>query len=397
MFSARKLTTVSSVESDNNQSQQEGVSIPPQSTASSVSISQSTAPIVPQTSIGSGQVVSAPEKNNSHQTHSKYLFVIPVLLIVFVMVAVSTYLQIGRGGLLVEETPMPTLTSATPVPSATPIPVIRDKTYQNRNLLLSFSCPGEHELLEVPDSVGQATTVNLRVPPADESYFSVTIDKAITLDGFNNLVLGLSKEDLAGRESYYLDASGEEGVLSKIFVFYQNTSYTFSWPGPRSSVEKIIKSIKFLSPGVTDKWQTFDSSFGQFSLRYPEEWKLVSGGSASASANIRKIETDSEYHSLLIQIDKPGAQDRNRSLQLTASETISSLQNLSGWVSTPVVDYRNIGGGQAQIISGQRQGGWEVYAVMWYRTSLAQFAWRDTLNRIEQENIDSVLESVRFR
>jgi len=248
-----------------------------------------------------------------------------------------------------------------------------------------------------PHSASQSMSISLKVPNKEESYFVINIERNSNPESFNNLVLGLSKEELSGREAYYLDATGSEGAQSKLHIFYQNSIYTISWLGQRETVEKIIKSMRFLSQGVTDKWQTLDSTFGQFSLRYPEDWKLVSGGSASASANIRKVETESEYHSLLIQIDKPSAQDRTRSLQLTAGETISSLQNLSGWVSTPVVDYRTIGGGQAQIISGQRQGGWEVYAVMWYRTSLVQFAWRDTLNRVEQENIDSILGSVRFR
>jgi hypothetical protein len=161
---------------------------------------------------------------------------------------------------------------------------------------------------------------------------------------------------------------------------------------------QILGSVRFVTPGVTADWQTYSNTRGSYSLRYPPTWSLnTSDLKASASAqtvSIRKNAAEAQFQNLVIQTT---VTDGKTKIELSASEIVSSIQNLAGWKETPTLDFRTIGGAQAEVLSGEKDGSWYVYSVMWFRNTLVEMSWRDTLLRQEQDNFNDILGSVKFK
>lgn len=415
MFSARKTVVVNT---DLNSQPQSGMQEPPTTGSNTdpkpqVNEAVNTPAVVPSSSVAP-QIPVGVQNNKNHEKGSKgkyFLFLIPAFLVLLAMVLISFYLNSQKNQApTLTESPAPSLEPAAPLPTPTGGVPSDLKTYQNKTYLFSFNYDSSYELIEqsgaqpvsfsgVGDVSRSLLGVQLKKPPATNPEIYITVEPSTSQGNPVPLLPSEQPEGLengevviGGKNASYLNTN-DGGVY---VVTYDKYLYRIFWNGNKDNVGKIVSSFRFLNPGITDSWQRFDSSLGQFSLRFPPEWKLVSGGSASSSAEIRKNELEKEYQVLNMEIQRQTGKD-NAALQLTASETISSLQNLGGWQTTPVVDYRLIGGGQAQLISGERLSGWEVYAVFWFRNSLLQISWRDTQGRSEQENLDFILSSVSFR
>lgn len=380
--------------------------------------SLSTIPTVPPPSVvapkmvGTVPTIASPGRKH---TGKRLLFLIPIILLLGTMVVVSAIVLPALRKTpvaVVVETPLPTLVPATPIPTTKPDPTLGWKEYVNRDAMILFRYPPTLSLKEQKTSVSQYS-----LTLSDDASASATVLKIVSAKNTTGteLLKSLGEVDPAIKTSETeVDVSGVavKKILSVqvsdpskpvlyTLVEQDANAYSFVWYKPSVNEDiysQILKTVRFVSPGITADWQTYTNTLGNYSLRFPPAWKLnTSDAKASASAqtvSIRKNPSEAQFQNLVIQTTIADAKTK---VELSASEIVTSIQNLAGWKETPTLDFRTIGGAQAEVLSGEKDGSWYVYAVMWYRNILVEMSWRDTALRQEQETFNDMLGSMKFR
>lgn len=356
-----------------------------------------------------------PESENTRRVKKVLLFLIPVALILGVMVLTTFLVSVYKKApaLSEKQTPVPTLIPATPVPTPEPDPFSDWKAYSNRTNEISLKYPASVKLKE------EQTGGDLSLVLSKEADGSVEIAQLIVSKSkspeklVSTYVLAGTSSDVIADEDLQIS-----GVTAKIgqftsptggegtpvtYAYLTHNKLNFLFIG-RSTSEKelfmqILSTIRFISPGVTSDWLDYKNTTGSFSLKYPPTWIVKSQEATSATGSaklisISKNEGDPEYQNILVQVSSVSGKE---SVQLSASELISSLQNLSGWNQTPTLDFRSFGSAQSQIISGMKDSVWTEYGVFWIRNTLVQLTWKDTALRQEQETFDDILSTLVFR
>lgn len=301
----------------------------------------------------------------------------------------------------------PTLSPATPIPTLKPDPYKDWKAYVNRAAELSFKYPPNMSLKE-EKAAGDTYVITIGSDASSSATFTkVVSSRKLSAQAVLAAYTGVQPTEkteeieisgIIGKQGDHTLASGGEGMpIHYGFITRDTSQFLFINYEPDSPdlFKTFLASVRLVTPGITADWKTYTNTFGNYTLRYPPQW-TVDSGIATASAqrvSIKKGE-DPQFQNVVIDAQLAGQKQR---VDLTASEIISSLQNLSGWKETPALDFRTIGGGQAQIISGEKDGAWTVYAVLWYRNVLLQLAWKDTLLRPEQNTFDDMLGSLQFK
>lgn len=305
-------------------------------------------------------------------------------------------------------TPEPTLSPATPVPTVRPDPYKDWKAYVNRSAELSFKYPPNMSLKE-EKAAGDTYVITIGEDASSSATFAkIVSSRKLTAEAFLSAYLGtLANEKteevqisgIIGKQGDHVMAGGGEGIpVHFANITRDNSQFLFINFMPEQGVlfTNLVSSVRLVTQGITSDWQTYTNSFGNYTLRFPPGWTAVAG-SATASAqtvSIRKKADEPQFQTVVIDAQVAGGKQK---IELTASEIISSLQNLSGWKETPTLDFRSLGGGQAQLISGEKDGAWTQYAVVWYRNMLLQLTWKDTLLRPEQNTFDDIFGSLQFR
>ncbi len=368
-------------------------------------------PPTPPQMVNTTATVAMPGKKKfSH----KLLFLIPIVLLIGTMVVVAAILPALRKTTapIVQETPTPTLVPATPLPTVPPNALKDWKEYLNRDAQLSFRYPPTLSLKEF-----KTTATTYEITLANEASASATVMKIVSARNTTALDLLNSESEIdpaIKTSETNIDVSGiaTKQTLSTLInnpataVLYtlveQDTNaYNFVWYAPtdgRDVYSQVLGSVKFVTQGITPDWQTYTNTLGNYSLRFPPTWNLnTSDDKASASAqtvSIRKNPTEAQFQNLVIQTT---VSDAKTKVELSASELVSSIQNLAGWQETPTLDFRTIGGSQAEVLSGAKDGSWYVYTVLWYRNVLVEISWRDTALRQEQDTFNDMLGSMKFK
>lgn len=354
------------------------------------------------------------------KSHHKFMFVVPAILVLVTMGVVAYVVSIsGNKGSVTEATPTPvaSLTPATPVPTAYIDPKATWKSYRSVDSQLSFRYPSELSLKEEkPDK--QTTHLSFSEYEGDKnvtfevvsgakaqmaSLIASWIPKAqlpteegqMTISGISGvLVTGTAVE--AGEGLAFRAAYIERD--NKVFIFIGKGEKKF---GEELLFDEIIKTVSLLSPGITEDWKQYTNTTTFYTVKYPADWEVsTEAKSATESATrvvIRKTSGDTTYQNLLIDATTISANNlRQQKIDLTAAELVSSLQNLTGWKTHPTLDFRSIAGSATQIVSGELEGAWQMYIVLWNKNTLIQMSWKDSLGRPEQDTIDSILSTFTF-
>lgn len=349
----------------------------------------------------------------------KMLFLAPAALVLVGMIGVILLTNLGgnRNGVTPTPTTEPVLVPATPAPVETPNPFAAWKSYSN-TALFSFSYPQTLSLKEVGREQG-VFIAELRDLPLEATESGKVMWRLSALDGSVNetnvtkatggLLKAIPKDEATEVMVSGISAqtgtvvSSSDPTINVAFAYWvrEKTNYLvtriISSDLDKVEFDSVLKRIKLLPREITIDWKNYSNSSGNFRLQYPPDWFVVTeNGGATESANlfsIRKNEADSSFQNLTMEVSQQTGKTR---IELTAQEVVSSIQNLSGWRHTPILDFRTIGGGQAQVLSGEKDGAWYTYAVVWYRSTLLQLIWKDTIYRPEQDSFDNMISTLQF-
>jgi|GEM_PF-1483953 len=376
------------------------------------------APVVnatPPPTITEGSVHSVYHNKPLHQ---RFRFFIPAMLVLLTMALVAFVVQQGiktRTSPTAISTPLPSLTPATPVPTPKVDPKASWKSYLNRDQRIQFKYPQSLSLKEEFSTLTRNRIVLTGEKPAAEASFMVIVGLKTQLGSILSTYTE-DKESISNPVETEFQVAGLPGVkVSGVlpgqgegvpyiygYVELDTFIYLFVQQGVLTTDEnlftEILESVRFLPEGITDEWKTFQNTLTNYSFRYPEDWEVSTGGGvATASAGrviVKKTSGETEYQNLIIDTSIQAA---GQKIELTASEVVSSLQNLSGWKTKPALDFRNIGGASAQIVSGELGNSWQMYVVLWYKNVLVQMSWKDGLTRAEQTTVDNILSTFTFQ
>ncbi len=370
------------------------------------------APQIPPKMIDTSPTIASPGRKH---TGRRLLFLIPIILLLGTMIIVSVVVLPALRKTpvaTVVETPSPTLVPATPIPTAKPDPTLGWKEYVNRDAMVSFRYPPSMSLKEQKTSLTQYS-----LTLSDDASASATVMRIVSAKNTTGVDLLKSQGEadptiktseteidvsgVSSKKTLSVQVSDPTKPILYTVVEQDTNAYTFVWYMPsvkEDTYNQILKTVRFVSPGITADWQTYTNTLGNYSLRFPPAWTLnTSDSKASASAqtvSIRKIPSEAQFQNLVIQTTVASGKQK---VELSASEIVTSIQNLAGWKETPTLDFRTIGGAQAEVLSGEKDGSWYVYAVMWYRNILVEMSWRDTALRQEQDSFNDMLGSMKFK
>lgn len=301
------------------------------------------------------------------------LFLIPAVLLIATIYLVAKFT--GNSYTMREPAPLPTLSvlpTATPIPTPTLAPT---KTYKNEDLLVQMSIPEGYDVLSEDEktiSLGKAGREILLVSRQRDTDYQDEETEEVTVGGkkavkFSNIIY------LTEEPNYQLS------------VFAENKA-------EEAEVQKIIDSIIFLVD--TSDWETFENTTFNYQIKYPSGWTLSApekDGEFSEKTEISKNPSDKTVNNLVIQ-SSSGLQNA----AFTASEIVSSTRTLSGWNGSPKIELKKLGGGDAQVISGELSGKWRVYVVIWYKNTVIQMTWDDATTKGDQQIFDNILASFEF-
>jgi hypothetical protein len=338
---------------------------------------------------------------------------IPILIIVGTMAVLTYALTNFRNKAQPQQspTPEPILVSATPEPTTKPDPYKDWKAYVNRDAELSFKYPPNVSLKEEKLPTGVFVVTLSENATTSAAIAKIISSQKVPSDDLRATYVGggtqvpLTKEEeieisgVSGKQGDYTAATGGEGLpLHYAYISRDATNFLFVnlQPLQKDLFTTLLASVRLVTQGITPEWETYTNTSGSYTIHYPPTWQLI-GGTATASAKtvtLRKNREESQFQNLIIESQVPTAK---QPIELTASEIVSSLQNLSGWKETPTLDFRSLGGGQAQVVSGEKDGAWQVYVVVWYRNTLLQMAWKVTPLRPEQNTFDDIVGSLQFK
>ena len=331
----------------------------------------------------------------------RLLFLVPAIILV-ATIAIAARLMNNKPVVreaVIPATPAPSLAPATPAPTLAPRPKAFIKP------LFSFQYPPELSLLECTDN----SMVYLFTPSAestsDISEFCSNLPNVVVSVYYGTTKLPGESGEVVKTEELEIDGvtaskrvlkSGESEITIVDFEFDSKfykvklTGSTFT-----DALNKVVETFKLKEEDPTKDWETFTNSGYYYKLKYPPEWKVITQISKEEELGpkleIRKEESETKLHNLIIETQL-GIKD----VSLTASQTISSTKNLSGWKMSPTAEFRSVGGGNAELIQGQLNGNWSAFVVVWYRDILVQMTWNDNLSQDDQETFENILSTFEF-
>ncbi len=315
----------------------------------------------PNPIVSESQPVVPPAVHQAHKPNAlrALFFLIPALLLVATIYFVAKFT--GNNYVMREPAPIATATpelvpaSPTPLPTAIPVPV---KTYINSQMFLQISIPESYEVMS-----------------EDGEFVSLGKNDTELLTISTNL------------DDYDEGNQDHSKVGDFLFVTYAETAEE------EAEFSAIVESVIFLVD--TSDWETFDNTTYNYMIKYPSEWEITNTenktGKIGERTEISKDATNKTLNNLVIL-----TQSNLNNAAFTASQIVSSTRTLSGWKGTPKNELKKIGGGDAQVIQGELGGKWHAYVVIWYKNTVVQMTWEDTVARPQQQIFDNILASFEF-
>lgn len=348
--------------------------------------------------------------------HHRMRFLLPagIVLLTMALVAYVVSQNVWKPTTEQNATPEPSLTPTTPVPTPKVDLKAKWKSYINRDIRLQFRYPETLALTEDTPNLAKKRIV-MKSDTDSKMMFTVIVGLESQLPSLLSTYT-TQKEQLSNpseTEFQIADVPGMkvEGTLpgegegipyTYGYVSLEGTVYLFiSQDGgtlaEQDPFDAFVETVRFLPAGISEDWKTFENTNTNYSFRYPPSWEVVANElTATSSAGriiARKVSGETEYQNLIIDTSIQTGQQK---IELTASQVVSSFQNLSGWKARPTLDFRNIGGASAQIVSGEIADSYQMYVVMYSKNILIQMAWKDSVTRAEQETVDNILSTFKF-
>lgn len=332
-------------------------------------------PIPPSQPLYQQSVPTVVKKSPSDFGIEKLKFIIPAALLIVALVASAIFIPkyLERLNRSQKPIPEPTLSPATPVPTPDVLP--RTETYFNVDKEITFQYLSSFTLVECDNKIA----FTLTRPASQEEVCNqehvgvleiLIADEGLTtpFEGFENAL----NKNIQGNENNYL--------VVLLMPKYENL------------FNKIVETVRFVDPNITEGWERYLSSSG-YTISYPPEWTLIPAEEREGTnvSEIRKNVTETKLHNLAIKVTPNVA-----NAGLSASEIISSLQGLSGWKERPNVEFRVIGGESAHVLQGEYEGVWKTNVVVWRGTSLVEMTWQDEIPQPERATFEGLLSTFAF-
>lgn len=399
--------------------------VPPMPQAESFPASANSAPSIPSVaspSVPEPVAVTPPQSDLPgiyvrKPFHHRMRFLLPAAIVLLTMglVAYVVGQNVWKGPAVEQNaTPAPSLTPTTPVPTPKVDPKAKWKSYINRDLRLQFRYPETLALTEDTPTLTKKRIV-MKSEEGSKMMFTVIVGQEIQLTSLLSTYT-TEKEKLANAsETEFqiadvpgvkvegtLPGEGEGTPYTYGYVSLEGTLYLFiaedgGTLADQDPFDAFVETVRFLPVGINEDWKTFENTTTNYSFRYPPTWEVVANElTATSSAGriiARKVSGETEYQNLIIDTS---IQTGKQKIELTASQVVSSFQNLTGWKSRPTLDFRNIGGASAQIVSGEIADSYQMYVVLYYKNILIQMSWKDSIARAEQETVDNILSTFKF-
>lgn len=310
-------------------------------------------------------------KRSSPTSGISLKFIIPAIVIIFGIVLAAVFVpRMFQQTNEVVPTPEPTLTPATPQPTPDILP--RTKNYYNIDRGMTFEYLSSFTLVECEQSIIFLTSK----PDSPEESCSES----------HPGVLEIWDGDITTPFEGHEDARYEvkEGEDYRFVVALLNPEYTLLF-------ERIVSTLQAVNPNLNEGWDKYTSELG-YSVQFPPNWILIPAEERDSSTvtNIRKWVEESKANNWAIKITNVS------NAGLSASEIMSSLQNLPGWKTRPNIEFRLIGGEVAQILQGEYENGWQSNIVVWKGSSLVEMTWYDLATQPERLTFEAMLSSFEF-
>jgi len=349
-------------------------------------------------------------KKGSLKHHiGKFVFLVPALLILGTIFAAAYFFN-NQFRQYTEPTPAPTV--APTLAPATPEPTIPPEAKLNSYQAKKFSFDYSSELLltecdnfiylkaatnsaEINDNdcdaaakdhviYVQHTTKNPSINTSNTDQSELTVDN----------VEAKKYTSIAENEEYF-----EYVVFNQVLVDETAPTYFVvrndSGSEYNDEFNKILETFKLIKIDPTETWETYEDTTYEFSFKYPSEWTLVPPPEKNKSTKniveIRKSANEFKLNTLHIEADLLESDP-----EVSAGEIIVSTRNLAGWVNKPPIEYRNIGGGTAQVLQGILEGKWYTFVIIWRKNVFIQMSWTDTLEKLEQETFNNMFSTFKF-
>lgn len=352
-----------------------------------------------QVQVQTNSPVSFPQSNHPHREHKlkKFLFLVPALLIILAIAIAAYFMRndfVQRPPEIINENQTETLASPTPIPSEAPKnPLV---FYSNTNF--KFSYPSELKLYECEGTI--YFFLGEEVSDFCSSLVGGVIKISSSGSAYNkNAIDILSEEEIlvSGFTTSRVEFRASEG--SNIFVElpFKDNFYLFELLDPQHENEfnKILGTFELIYD-KTEGWQEYENSQAGYSLKYPPNWILKADLNDEGEIISPNFTLSKSENTTLQTLDVKftiGATNAAR----TASEIISSSRSLSGWDEAPISEFREIGGANATVIKGSFKGVWNTFVVVWYRSTVVEMIWQDSLEKEFEETVELILASFSFR
>jgi len=311
----------------------------------------------------------------------KLLFLIPAFLIILTIVLVSVFLVDNRNSKVVvpapSPRPLPLQEDKEPAPQAAPqaaeeITAAGWKTYVGRQAQYVLRFPPDWILTQEPNGrrvtvAGGGETITIDYFPDGGAVFGCAGAKRtpVRLEGFPG-----ERVVCSGEMAVVINAETAEQYLIK----GTTTQEVF---------DVLLSNFKFSGKNPSASWKEYRNSELGLSFKYPPQWELTE--------ETGKLSLTGEGASLVVE-----TQLKPEIAELSASEIMAAIRNLSGWKEEPELELRNIGGGSAQILRGEFEDGYQEVVILWSEDGFVQAAWNDSRERQITSAFDEVLASLSF-
>lgn len=337
-----------------------------------------------------------PKNKRNYFSPKNLLFLIPAGILVATIV-VAAY--ISRDDYIVRETPQ-VISEPTQFPMPTTEPVTDTKvsylTYSNDNY--TFQYPDTFQLAECGESVNLYISTEDMGDVCQSGEFVITLSKTNQIPNYqeDEELVSTESATIAGNEflKYEFKANGSNVVYLPFSIDDVDYQFVLRDIMYRTEFLDLLDSFQILLD-VTSDWSTYEDNLG-YSIKYPETWTLIENeelnqpNTGRSRVEIRRIADNSKFQNLTIEVQQ------DNQAAITASEAASSTRRLVGWDEPPVVELRDLGGANAQIIKGSYEDVWNVYVIVWFRNVIIQMTWEDTAEKSYDQFLEQMLNSLEI-
>ena len=362
--------------------------------------SQASGQTAPSTQSGTGGQAEMHVSNptGSHPLR-KLMFLIPAGILV-ATIGIAAYLTNSTP---TTREPEPTVAPVQTEPPATPepTPVPKPKTFSHSELRYSFTYPSDFSVADCNENVYLMTSVQFEsLDTADDICSDLFANGSSPVE----ISTATSEFELPEGEVDEIEVGGETALRLAVDG---NTFVTFEFDGNfyqlllsnqnfAPEFQVILESFKLREEDPTADWPTFENDTYGYKIKHPEDWQVLfdqdeDDDEIGPRVDIKESSDSGRLHTLTILSEK----DLDN-VSLSATQTISSTKNLSGWRSPPTAEFRNLGGGNSEVIQGQLGGEWTAFVVIWYRDLLIQMEWRDAPNQDMIETFENIISTFEF-